>query len=42
MQSAMQILVNGTAGVFAGMAVLYLTIKLIALLPEKKQDKKEA
>ena len=31
MQSAVDIFVNGITGVFIGMAVLYLAIKLIAL-----------
>lgn len=42
MQAAIDIFLNGIAGVFAGMIVLYLVIKLIAVIGrEPAPDSKE-
>ena len=42
MEQAIGVFVNGIGGVFAGMAVLYLTIKLLSVvvgrLPEKDAE----
>lgn len=42
MHGAIEVSVNGLAGVFAGMAMLYLAIKVISAfagrLPAKKED----
>lgn len=42
MEQAIGVFINGIGGVFAGMTVLYLTIKLLSLvvgrLPEKETE----
>lgn len=38
MQEALAVFVNGLTGVFTGMAVLYITIKLISLLAGQDDD----
>ncbi len=41
MQEAVQIFVNGISGVFIGLAVLYVVIRINKLLAGKEPDKKE-
>lgn len=41
MQDAIQIFFNGILGVFMGLAVLYVAIKLNTLLAGREPDKKE-
>jgi len=38
MHQPLEIFINGIAGVFAGMVVLYLSIKLISLLCSKQEN----
>ena len=37
----MEVFINGIGGVFAGMAALYVGIRLLALLAEKQTQGKE-
>ena len=39
MDQAITVFVNGIAGVFAGMAMLYLTIRLISLIADRGNQK---
>ncbi len=41
MQEAVQIFVNGISGVFIGLAVLYVAIRINKLLAGREPDKKE-
>jgi hypothetical protein len=41
MQAAFEIFVNGISGVFIGLSVLYVAIKLNRLLAGREPDKKE-
>jgi hypothetical protein len=41
LQQALDVFFNGLVGVFAGMAVLYITMKLIALTSRQQNRKKE-
>ena len=38
MEQALEVFLNGIGGVFAGMAMLYLAIRLLALVPDKQED----
>ncbi len=42
MKDALLIFMNGIVGVFAGMAVLYLSIRLTSFVVDKLESKKEA
>ena len=37
MSAALEVFLNGIAGVFAGMGALYLALKLLARLPDAKE-----
>ena len=37
----MEVFLNGIGGVFAGMGMLYVAIRLLALAPDRKEDEKE-
>lgn len=37
MSAALEVFVNGIAGVFAGMGALYLALKLLARMPDAKE-----
>ena len=41
MEQALEIFVNGIGGVFAGMAMLYFAIKMLALVVDRKPEGKE-
>ena len=41
MQAAFEIFMNGISGVFIGLSVLYIAIKLNKLLAGREPDKKE-
>lgn len=41
MQAALEIFVNGIAGVFVGLTVLYIAIKINKLLADRQTAKKE-
>lgn len=41
MGQALEVFLNGIGGVFAGMGVLYLAIRLLALVPAGKEEEKE-
>ncbi len=41
MEQAFSVFINGIAGVFIGMAVLYVAMKLIALTSRDSTDKSE-
>ena len=41
MQAALEIFVNGISGVFIGLTVLYIAIKINKLLAGREPDKKE-
>jgi hypothetical protein len=41
MQAAFEIFVNGISGVFVGLTVLYVAIKINKLLAGREPDKKE-
>ena len=41
MNPALEVFVNGIGGVFAGMGMLYVAIKLLALVPDRKEAEKE-
>ena len=41
MEQALEVFLNGIGGVFVGMAALYLAIRLLALVPDKKAEDKE-
>jgi len=41
MQAAIEIFINGISGVFIGLTVLYVAIKLNKLLAGREPDKKE-
>lgn len=41
MGQALEVFLNGIAGVFAGMGMLYLAVRLLALVPAGKPDEKE-
>ena len=41
MQAAFEIFVNGISGVFIGLSVLYVAIKLNKLLAGREPDKRE-
>ena len=41
MQAAFEIFVNGITGVFIGLAVLYVAIKIIKLLAGREPDGKD-
>ena len=38
MEEAFKVFVNGITGVFCGMVILYLVIKLIALVARKEEN----
>lgn len=42
MSAALEVFLNGIAGVFAGMGALYLALKLLARLPEAKSEQPDA
>jgi hypothetical protein len=39
MEAALAVFINGISGVFTGMAVLYLTIRLISVIAGKLEKK---
>ena len=41
MEQALEVFFNGIGGVFAGMAMLYFSIKLLALMVDRKPEGKE-
>ena len=41
MEQALDIFLNGIGGVFAGMGMLYVAIKLLALAPDGKTEDKQ-
>ncbi len=41
MDAAINIFVNGITGVFLGMAVLYLTMKIIALVAARRSESED-
>ena len=41
MEQVLEVFFNGIGGVFAGMAVLYLAIRLLTLMPDKQTEDKE-
>ena len=41
MEQALEVFLNGIGGVFAGMGLLYVAIKLLALVPGSKEVEKE-
>jgi len=41
LDAAINIFVNGISGVFLGMAVLYLTMKIIALVTVKRSESED-
>ena len=41
MEQALEVFINGIGGVFAGIAMLYLSIRIIALMPDKQAEDKE-
>ncbi len=41
MEQALEVFLNGIGGVFAGMAMLYLAIRLLALMADKQTGDKE-
>ena len=41
MEQALEVFLNGIGGVFAGIAMLYISIRLLALLAEKQTEDKE-
>jgi len=41
MQAALEIFINGISGVFIGLGLLYVAIKLNKLLAGREPDKKE-
>lgn len=41
MEQALEVFVNGIGGVFAGMGMLYLAIKLLALAPDNKAEEQD-
>lgn len=41
MGQALEVFLNGIAGVFAGMGMLYLAIRLLALVPTGKSAARE-
>jgi len=41
LDAAIDIFVNGISGVFLGMAVLYLTMKIIALVAVKRPESED-
>ena len=41
MEQVLEVFLNGIGGVFAGIAMLYLSIRLLALLPDKQARDKE-
>ncbi len=41
MDAAINIFVNGISGVFLGMAVLYLTMKIIALVAVERSESED-
>ena len=42
MEQAIAVFINGITGVFAGMAVLYVTIRLMSLIAERTEQKPES
>ena len=41
MEQALEVFVNGIGGVFAGMGMLYLAIKLLALAPDGQGEEQD-
>lgn len=41
MEQALEVFLNGIGGVFAGIAMLYLSIRLISLMPDRQAEDKE-
>lgn len=41
MEQALEVFLNGIGGVFAGMGMLYVAIRLLALAPDRKEDEQE-
>ena len=41
MEQTLEVFLNGIGGVFAGMGILYVAIKLLALMPDSKEVEKE-
>lgn len=41
MEQALEVFVNGIGGVFAGIAMLYLSIRLISLVVNRQAEDKE-
>ncbi len=41
MEQALEVFFNGIGGVFAGIAMLYLSIRLISLMADRKAEDKE-
>ena len=41
MEQALEVFINGIGGVFAGIAMLYLSIRLIALVTGRQAEDKE-
>ena len=41
MEQALEVFLNGIGGVFAGMGMLYLSIRLLALAPDEQAEEKD-
>lgn len=41
MEQALEVFINGMGGVFAGIAMLYLSIRIIAVLADRRERDKE-
>ena len=41
MEQALEVFINGISGVFAGIAMLYLSIRLISLMVDRQAEDKE-
>ena len=41
MEQALEVFINGIAGVFAGIAMLYVSIRVIALISDRRAEDKE-
>ena len=41
MEQALEVFLNGIGGVFAGMGMLYVAIRLLALAPDNQTEEKE-
>lgn len=41
MEQALEVFINGIGGVFAGMAMLYISIRIISLMAGRQAEDKE-